>query len=137
LNVGSRQWYEAKAMAPAWIPPLPPPVPGKAAPKLLKMLSLEIDATDTSLEKQGVLMEDRNNTDDSAASKRGIEQCAAEAARAACELGHRALVEALRVPTTGTTSPRGPFSGYARGVPWWIWACLGMGTARRGAALLT
>jgi hypothetical protein len=28
---------------------------GKAAPKLLKMLSLEIDSTDTSLEKQGVL----------------------------------------------------------------------------------
>ena len=55
LNVGSRQWYEAKAMVPAWIPPLPPPVPGKAAPKLLKMLSLEIDSTDTSLEKQGVL----------------------------------------------------------------------------------
>jgi hypothetical protein len=44
-------------MVPAWIlkAMVPPPVPGKAAPKLLKMLSLEIDSTDTSLEKQGVL----------------------------------------------------------------------------------
>jgi hypothetical protein len=35
-------------------------------------------------------------------------------------------------------SPRGPFFfGYSRGAPWWLWACLGMGTAappRAGSA---